>query len=120
MTGDGYAAVSSEEPNLDDSQSSAEGVHIVPTSGYERDDTGPRTSDMGIHRTLQLGQLEAVKAFVKGNAGLLLVMFAQLFFAVMDVSVKQLHSLNEPVPTLEVNDFGPDIIIFADDMIGRF
>ncbi|EIM83818.1 uncharacterized protein STEHIDRAFT_62256 [Stereum hirsutum FP-91666 SS1] len=45
---------------------------------------------------------QVVKTFIKGNTGLLLVMVAQLFFAVMDVSVKQLHSLDEPVPTLEL------------------
>lgn len=47
-------------------------------------------------------RLESVKVVANANTGLLLVMTAQFFFACMDVSVKRLHSLDEPVPTLEV------------------
>ena len=43
-------------------------------------------------------------AFVDRNTGLLLVAASQFFFASMNVSVKWLNSLNEPVPTLEVCD----------------
>lgn len=63
---------------------------------------------------------QVVKTFIKGNTGLLLVMVAQLFFAVMDVSVKQLHSLDEPVPTLEVRLLPWDCIyVFAVDVVDK-
>ncbi|KAH7906304.1 hypothetical protein BJ138DRAFT_1183191 [Hygrophoropsis aurantiaca] len=39
--------------------------------------------------------------FCDANAGMLLIMSAQLFFAFMNLSVKILNSLDEPVPTLE-------------------
>lgn len=44
----------------------------------------------------------AIQGFVRSNAGLLLIMLAQLFFACMNVSVKLLNSLDPPVPALEV------------------
>jgi len=40
--------------------------------------------------------------FVGENSGLLLIASAQLFFALMNVAVKMLNSLDEPVPTLEL------------------
>ncbi|TFK51573.1 hypothetical protein OE88DRAFT_1659679 [Heliocybe sulcata] len=40
--------------------------------------------------------------FVENNSGLLLIASAQLFFALMNVAVKVLNSLDEPVPTLEL------------------
>ncbi|EPQ53277.1 DUF6-domain-containing protein [Gloeophyllum trabeum ATCC 11539] len=39
---------------------------------------------------------------MENNAGLLLIASAQLFFALMNVAVKMLNSLDEPVPTLEL------------------
>lgn len=109
MTGrDGYVAVLSEDPEVDGShaQNHTAEVYVNPASeatehGY--DNTGPKMPDMlTMQKRSWYGKQEAVKTFIKGNTGLLLVMLAQLFFAVMDASVKQLHSLNEPVPTLEV------------------
>ena len=44
----------------------------------------------------------ALSSFFNDNAGLLLVMGAQVFFSAMNLSVKVLNSLDEPVPTLEV------------------
>jgi hypothetical protein len=44
----------------------------------------------------------SVSAFIDKNAGMLLVVAAQLFFSAMNVSVKFLNSLDEPVPTFEV------------------
>ena len=43
-------------------------------------------------------------AFVDRNTGLLLVAASQFLFASMNIMVKWLNSLNEPVPTLEVCD----------------
>ena len=39
---------------------------------------------------------------IGNNTGLLLVATSQFFFSLMNVSVKWLNSLDEPVPTLEV------------------
>jgi hypothetical protein len=47
----------------------------------------------------------ALKDFVDNNAGLLLVALAQFFFALVNVSVKKLNSIDPPVPTLEVRTF---------------
>lgn len=44
----------------------------------------------------------ALSSFFDDNAGLLLVVGAQVFFSAMNLSVKVLNSLDEPVPTLEV------------------
>ncbi|THH03429.1 hypothetical protein EW145_g6262 [Phellinidium pouzarii] len=41
-------------------------------------------------------------SIVKANAGLLLVAASQAFFALMNVAVKKLNSLDPPVPTLEL------------------
>ena len=40
---------------------------------------------------------------VENNIGLLLVACAQLFFSLMNVGVKQLNSLDPPVPAVEVS-----------------
>lgn len=47
--------------------------------------------------------LASLKEGVDANAGLLLITLAQLFGSVMNVSVKWLNGLDEPVPTLEVS-----------------
>ena len=44
----------------------------------------------------------ALPSFLDDNAGLLLVAASQLFASAMNLSVKVLNSLDEPVPTLEV------------------
>lgn len=43
-----------------------------------------------------------VRAFVANNTGLLLVTASQAFFALMNVAVKKLNSLDPPVPALEL------------------
>jgi hypothetical protein len=60
-------------------------------------------------RVLQWNYLEwwsparsAASAFVDENSGLLLIAASQFFFSGMNLSVKLLNSLDEPVPTLEV------------------
>ena len=45
----------------------------------------------------------AVAAFINKNAGMLSIVVSQFFFSAMNVSVKFLTSLSEPVPTLEVS-----------------
>lgn len=42
-------------------------------------------------------------AVVKNNTGLLLVAASQFFFALVNVAVKKLNTLDTPVPTLEVS-----------------
>ena len=44
----------------------------------------------------------STSAFVDRNAGLLLVVGSEFFFSAINVSVKWLNNLDEPVPTLEV------------------
>ena len=44
----------------------------------------------------------AVSAFLDRNTGLLLVAVSQFFFSAMNISVKWLNNLDEPIPTLEV------------------
>ena len=44
----------------------------------------------------------AVSGFLDKNTGLLLVAASQFFFSWMNISVKWLNSLDEPIPTLEV------------------
>jgi hypothetical protein len=44
----------------------------------------------------------SLSAFIDRNAGMLLVVAAQFFFSAMNISVKFLNSLDEPVPTFEV------------------
>ena len=44
----------------------------------------------------------SVSAFLDKNAGLSLIAAAQIFFSAMNVCVKRLNSLDEPVPILEV------------------
>ncbi|KAG5640858.1 hypothetical protein DXG03_006810 [Asterophora parasitica] len=46
--------------------------------------------------------LSAVQGTLKNNAGLLLVMAAQAFFASMNVAVKKLNSIDPPVSTFEL------------------
>jgi hypothetical protein len=44
----------------------------------------------------------SVSAFLDKNAGLSLIASSQLFFSAMNICVKWLNSLDEPVPILEV------------------
>jgi len=44
----------------------------------------------------------SVSAILDKNTGLLLVAASQFFFSGMNISVKWLNSLDEPIPTLEV------------------
>ena len=45
----------------------------------------------------------AASVFVHENSGLLLIAASQFFFSGMNLSVKLLNGLDEPVPTLEVS-----------------
>lgn len=44
----------------------------------------------------------ALSSFLDDNTGLLLVAASQIFFSAMNLAVKMLNSLDEPVPTLEL------------------
>jgi len=57
----------------------------------------------------------AVSIFVDKNTGLLLVAASQFFFSGMNLSVKLLNGLDEPVPTLEVS-LGPPVIFFLSEL----
>jgi hypothetical protein len=46
--------------------------------------------------------LSGAREFTMSNAGLLLIISSQLFFAMMNVSVKFLNGLDPPVPPLEL------------------
>src|SRR5260221_13185976 len=49
----------------------------------------------------------AVSAFIDKNSGLLLIAASQFFFSGMNLSVKLLNGLDEPIPTLEVSVGSP-------------
>lgn len=103
---EGYTALPSESPTIDNTlvRRSIENVtQLVQASEYDHHEPNSRLSNRLAAQDLSwTSRRDSTKKIIKSNTGLLLVMFAQLFFACMDVSVKQLHSLNEPVPTLEV------------------
>ncbi|KAF8736449.1 hypothetical protein AX14_000319 [Amanita brunnescens Koide BX004] len=46
--------------------------------------------------------IDATRQFVADNGGLLLVLSSQLFFSIMNVFVKELHDINDPISTFEV------------------
>jgi hypothetical protein len=80
----------------------------LPTSGEPQgppipDETSPlliKTKDAHLHPTKP--RRSALSSFFDNNAGLLLVTASQLFASAMNLSVKVLNSLDDPVPTLEV------------------
>jgi hypothetical protein len=47
--------------------------------------------------------IDATRQFVADNGGLLLVLSSQLFFSIMNVFVKELHDINDPISTFEVS-----------------
>jgi hypothetical protein len=69
-------------------------------------------------RAIQLSQSEwrhsarsSVSAFLDKNAGLSLIAAAQFFFSAMNICVKWLNSLDEPVPILEVR-LSSNMVVF--------
>lgn len=63
------------------------------------------SSSLAKHKTASISwrRLSAdIREIVLDNTGLLLVASSQVFFSLMDVSVKELNSIDPPVPTLEV------------------
>jgi hypothetical protein len=54
----------------------------------------------------------AVSAFIDQNSGLLLIAASQFFFSGMNLSVKLLNGLDEPIPTLEVSVGPPRGVFF--------
>ncbi|KAI0290235.1 hypothetical protein BC826DRAFT_1027928 [Russula brevipes] len=54
------------------------------------------------HRTHVPQSNHPVSAFLNKNTGLLLVVASQFFFSAMNISVKWLSNLDEPIPTLEL------------------
>ena len=62
----------------------------------------------------------AVSTFSDKNAGLLLVAASQFFFSGMNISVKWLSSLDEPIPTLEVCADLRMVVFCADSVENRF
>jgi hypothetical protein len=61
----------------------------------------------------------AVSTFSDKNAGLLLVAASQFFFSGMNISVKWLSSLDEPIPTLEVCVDLRMVVLCADTVENR-
>jgi len=57
----------------------------------------------GTWRAILDGTLERCRSFVQRNAGLLLVGSSQAFFALMNVFVKILNSLDSPISALQVS-----------------
>jgi hypothetical protein len=53
----------------------------------------------------------SVSAFFDKNAGLSIIAAAQFFFSAMNICVKRLNSLDEPVPILEVR-VSSEMVVF--------
>lgn len=66
------------------------------------DEASPLLQDGRARRSLSERSRLAASAFMDKNAGLLLVAASQFFFAISNVCVKWLNSLDEHVPILEV------------------
>jgi hypothetical protein len=64
------------------------------------DETSPLLGTNGAHALKP--SHHALSAFFDKNAGLCLVAASQFFFSAMNICVKWLNSLDEPVPILEV------------------
>lgn len=86
MTGrDGYAAILSEDPEVDGShaQSHTGEVYFTPASEqteHGHEDIGPEIPDMLImQERWWYSKHQVVKTFIKGNTGLLLVMLLNYF-----------------------------------------
>ena len=85
-------------PPNSDLPSSEEGP-LIP------DETPPVFKPMHMHAhqpTFSGSRHSSLSSFLDDNAGLLLVLASQLFASAMNLSVKVLNSLDEPVPALEV------------------
>ncbi|KAH9974987.1 hypothetical protein BGW80DRAFT_1225285 [Lactifluus volemus] len=63
--------------------------------------SGGQGTEQNLSRRWQPARLSA-SGFIDRNAGLLLIAASQFFFSAMNVSVKWLNTLDEPVPTLEL------------------
>ena len=69
------------------------------------DETSPLLKPSNAHShqpSIPRARNSALLSFFDDNAGLLLVASSQVFFSAMNLSVKVLNSLDEPVPTFEV------------------
>src|ERR1700761_4411548 len=69
------------------------------------DETSPLLKPQSSHAdqpTISGLRRSSLSSFFDDNAGLLLVAASQLFVSAMNLSVKMLNSLDEPVPILEV------------------
>jgi hypothetical protein len=83
-------------------QSSCDPELLASRGGLaEPDETSPLLRTNHTHRRWHSVR-SSVSVFFDDNAGLLLVAASQLFFSGMNISVKWLNSLDEPVPMLEV------------------
>jgi hypothetical protein len=74
----------------------------LPVSGDGPHETSPLLKAKDANLTQTGPRRSALLSFFDENAGLLLVAASQLFASAMNLSVKVLNSLDEPVPTLEV------------------
>jgi hypothetical protein len=74
------------------------------------DETSPL---LGTNSAHALQSSHSVSTFFDKNAGLSLVAASQFFFAGMNICVKWLNSLDEPVPILEVR-IGSRIVVFPE------
>jgi hypothetical protein len=92
-------------PSLNDTEEALFASVTVPneTSALLPDDGRVLVSQRSL---TERGQLAIISSFLDNNAGLLFVASSQFFFAVSDLCVKWLNSLDgsERIPVLEVRD----------------
>ncbi|KAG8733466.1 hypothetical protein FRC11_006014 [Ceratobasidium sp. 423] len=78
---------------------SSQSIELSPLEGHV---FIPPPVPAAAHATASQGRTSAVREFWKRNQGLLIIAASQFFFSLMNLSVKFLTALDDPVPTLEI------------------
>lgn len=102
-----YGPQSPSHPDLPVSRDGlADPDEISPLLGTNR----ARASQSSLSEWRHSAQ-SSVSAFLDKNAGLSLIAASQFFFSAMNICVKRLNSLDEPVPILEVR-LSSNMVVF--------
>lgn len=95
----GYTALPQDE-HAESVDPEVSDVSITPSPELPENDGPPERSHSDSKWD---GFLDYVRTIFKNNTGFLLVVAAQVFFSAMNVAVKKLNSLRQPVSTFEVS-----------------
>ena len=112
-TSDGYRSQSPSSPGLPVSiDGQADPDEMSPLLGTSR--AHAFQSSQSERPRWHSAAQSSVSAFLDKNSGLALIATSQFFFSAMNICVKRLNSLNEPVPILEVR-VGSEMVVFCAD-----